>query len=103
MAGQGKLRVLIKLQSDVNLRLFSFTFHIFSQNTLFSLDGFPYMVSCKEVDRIEQRSDALDCSRVEVNRYVAPDCVKKTTCSYWDDLDVSNKSRSHNSDHLMEY
>ena len=25
---QGKLRVLIKLQSDVNLRLFSFTFHI---------------------------------------------------------------------------
>ena len=26
--GQGKLRVLTKLQSDVNLRLFSFTFHI---------------------------------------------------------------------------
>ena len=29
--------------------------------------------------------------------------VLKTTCSYWDDLDVSNKSRSHNSDHLIEY
>ena len=41
------------------------------------MDGFPYMVSCKKVDGIEQRSDALDCSRVEVNRYVAPDCVKK--------------------------
>ena len=41
------------------------------------MDGFPYMVSCKKVDGIEQRSDALDCSRVEVNRYVAPDCMKK--------------------------
>ena len=36
VVGQGKLRVLIKLQSDVNLRLFSFTFHIcFSKSSLF--------------------------------------------------------------------
>ena len=33
--GQGKLRVLIKLQSDVNLRLFSFTFHILCLKILF--------------------------------------------------------------------
>ena len=77
MVGQGKLRVLIKLQSDVNLRLFSFTFHILCHKILFFMNGFPYMVSCKKVDGIEQRSDALDCSRVEVNRYVAPNCVKK--------------------------
>ena len=67
MVGQGKLRVLIKLQSDVKMRLFSFTFHILCHKILFFMNGFPYMVSCKKVDRIEQRSDALDCSRVEVN------------------------------------
>ena len=67
------------------------------------MGGFPYMISCKKVDGIEQRSDALDCSRVEVNRYVAPGCVNKSTYSYWDHLDVSSKSRSHNLDHLMEY
>ena len=42
---------------------------------------------CKKVDGIEQRSDALDCSRVEVNRYVAPDCVKKSTYDYWESFD----------------
>ena len=66
-----------------------------SQNPIFSMDGFPYMISCKKVDGIEQRSDALDCSRVEVNRYVAPNCVKKY--DYWDHLDVSSKSISHKS------
>ena len=67
MVGQGKLRVLIKLQSDVNLRLFSFTFHILCLKILFFMNGFPYIASCKKVDGIEQRSDVFDCSRVEVN------------------------------------